>query len=477
MDYFRDNLVSYSPKECYIATLPDEILLKIFQKLETRWLCKTLLVSRHWRSVGEDPSLWRRFPLAVGTQKAKHLYNILKSSRFSHLEQLLLMSFDPYDFDESNIDTQAIRKSSVKRLEIRFLDMRTNMREVSILGDSLSVLTIHCCPIDQDQADQLFRKFEGGTKVRELSIINPLINGTEENPAGDGLSKVSPEVLGRGVANICRVKLHEVCLTLDQINMIMRRLDENIPLKSLDVYDSINSKLSESSSNLLASSLNKLESMTMYNACLGDSRTLLFLETMAGGTQLRHLNFRSNSLRGIPPAILARAFQSLTSLNIEDSDITSAQTETFFQNLKENTGNELKDVSIGHNDLSSVDPETFAGALKHIAKVNINATSITKDQTEELFRAILMKSALKQLNLSTNDFSSVNTTLMATAINRLEKAFMFYTGLTEHQVEAILNVGMRDTNLVHLDLRHNLSKNSPNKLTKYIRSYVHEILL
>ena len=89
----------------------------------------------------------------------------------------------------------------------------------------------------------------------------------------------------------------------------------------------------------------------------------------------------------------------------------------------------------------------------------------------------MRKSALEELNLSTNDFSSVNTTLMATAVNKLRKVFMFYTGLTEDQVEAILKIGLKETNLLHLDLRHNLSKNSPNKLTKYIRSHVDEILL
>merc|ERR1712002_812391 len=142
--------------------------------------------------------------------------------------------------------------------------MRTNMREVSKLGDRLFGLTIHCCPINQNQADQMFRKFEEGTKIRQLCIINPLINGTEENPAGDGLSKVCPETLGKGLANIESVKLHEVCLTVEQINNIMTRLEEGAHLKSLDVYDSINSKISESSSNLLSSSLNKLESLTMY---------------------------------------------------------------------------------------------------------------------------------------------------------------------------------------------------------------------
>ena len=477
MDYLIKTF-EIRPKECYIETLPDEILLKVFKNLSTRWLCRALLVNRHWRRVGEDPSLWRRFLLAVGSQKVKNLADILKCARFSHLEQLLLMSFDPYDCEESNIDTKAILQSSIKRLEIRFVDMRTNMREVSMLGESLSMLTIHCCPIEQDQADQMFSKFKEGTCLRELCIINPLINGTEENTAGDGLSKVSPDILGRGLAKIRCVKLHEVCLTVAQINMILTCIDnDDTALKSLDVYDSINSKLSEASSKLLASSLNKLESLTMYNACLG-RKTLPFLEKMAEETQLQHLNFRSNSLRGIHPGILARAFHSLTSLNIEDTDITSFQSEAFFQNLKENGGNQLKYVAIGHNDLSSVDPQTFAGALKNIAKVNINATSITKDQVEALFKEILIKSSsLKELNLSTNDFSTVNTTLMARAINKLEKAFMFYTGLTEHQVEEILNLGLRETNLLHLDLRHNLSKNSPNKLTKYIRSYVDEILL
>eukprot|EP00092_Neocalanus_flemingeri_P034686 GFUD01037737.1.p1 GENE.GFUD01037737.1~~GFUD01037737.1.p1 ORF type:complete len:476 (-),score=87.05 GFUD01037737.1:267-1694(-) len=464
------------PKDCYIDLLPDEMLLKIFKKLSVRSLCNILLVNKHWRLVGEDPALWKRFPLAIGSQNVKYLPCILKFSRFSHLEELLLMSFDPYDSEDNDIDTAAIVQSSINRLEIRFVDMRANMRNVSML-DTLTCLTIHCCPLTQDQANEMFNKFEEGIHLKQLNIINPLINGTEENIAGDGLSKVSPGAFGRGLSRICSVKLHEVCLTVAQSNSLLTYIDNGSALKSLDIYDSNNPKISESSSELLASSFNKLESLTMYNACLGESRTLNFLQAMAEGTNLKHLNFRSNSLRGIPPTIIARAFQPLISLNIEDTDISPAQSEAFFQSLKENRGKQLTFLSIGHNDLSSVPPEIFAGALKNITKVNINATGITPDQAEALFTVILVNSSLKELQISTNDFSSVNTSLMARAINNLERAFMFYTGLTEQQVEEILQLGLKETNLLHLDLRHNLKKNSPNKLTKYIKSYVDEILL
>lgn len=94
-------------------------------------------------------------------------------------------------------------------------------------GESLSMLTIPCCPIVQDQADQMFSKFKEGTcSIRELCIINPLINWTEENTAGDGLSKVLQTSLVEVLAKICCVKLHEVCLTVIQINMILARIDD-----------------------------------------------------------------------------------------------------------------------------------------------------------------------------------------------------------------------------------------------------------
>jgi len=476
MDYLKKTFEK-KPKECYIEVLPDEILLKIFKYLTTRWLCHSLLVSRHWRLVGEDPSLWRCYPLAIGSRNVKHLSQILRCSRFSQLEQLLLMSFDPYDCEDSKIDTAAILRSSVKKLEVRFVDMRINMRNACILLDHLIAVTIHCCPLDQKQADELFAILEKGVKLQELTIINPLVNGSEDNIAGDGLSKVTPDTFGRALANIFIVKLHEVCLTVPQLNTLMKCIDEGATLRSLDIYDSIHPKISESSSSLLASSFNCLESLTIHNACLGESRTRQFLETMAVQTNLNHLNLRSNSLRGIHTSTISEAFHSLTSLNIEDTDISTKQLESFFLMLKEKQTNKLLYLSLGHNDLSLVEPELFAGALRTVAKVNINATSITKDQAECLFQAILRKSALEELNLSTNDFSSVNTTLMAAAVNKLRKVFMFYTGLTEDQVEAILKIGLKETNLLHLDLRHNLSKNSPNKLTKYIRSHVDEILL
>ena len=89
----------------------------------------------------------------------------------------------------------------------------------------------------------------------------------------------------------------------------------------------------------------------------------------------------------------------MISLNIEDTDIAPTQSDAFFQSLVERKISPLYSLSIGDNDLSSVNPESFAAALQNVTIVNINATSMTKDQAEAPFKMFLMKkSSLKELN-------------------------------------------------------------------------------
>ena len=52
-----------------MLSLPEEILREICSKLDYSSLNNLVLVSKGWREVGEDPWLWRNFPLAVTGNK------------------------------------------------------------------------------------------------------------------------------------------------------------------------------------------------------------------------------------------------------------------------------------------------------------------------------------------------------------------------------------------------------------------------
>ena len=66
----------------------------------------------------------------------------------------------------------------------------------------------------QDQLDLMFSQLVICTSLSELAILMPLVNtaSAEENYLTDGLSKIAPEKLVRGLAGIRSIKLRREIL-------------------------------------------------------------------------------------------------------------------------------------------------------------------------------------------------------------------------------------------------------------------------
>ena len=94
---------------------------------------------------------------------------------------------------------------------------------------------------------------------------------------------------------------------------------------------------------------------------------------------------------------------------------------------------------------------------------------------EGLLRVLADKAVVRELNVNYNDLSQVDAQLLAHGLNQLQKAFLYKTELSESQVGAILDHGMKQSQLYHLDLRYNNRRNAPCHLTKYLKSRVYKI--
>ena len=199
--------------------LPDEMLLKMFKMLPLKDLCNVCLVSIRWNSIGSEPSLWRRFQVEMVINDAQKASDAFKCSRFSKL-------FLNYNFalEESHINTKTLLQSNITRLNLKWVDMRYVMKNAVLLLARLESLTITNCRMEQAQVEEMFKRLGEGTSLKEICIINPIINCEGEMV---GLSRVSPEVLGRGLSKIRSVQLHKVKLTTEQI----KSLEINIEMK------------------------------------------------------------------------------------------------------------------------------------------------------------------------------------------------------------------------------------------------------
>jgi len=188
------DFIECDSKPCYFDDLPEEILSSIFRYLPVRDLCSAILVSRHWRKLGEDPVLWRNYLLEIN-YGTKLLPETLNFKRFSKLENLTIRGYDPYNEDQMRFDPSLVLNSSIRRLELRLTFIDRNVTDFSCLVTCLSSLTLVFCPLTQDQLDLMFSQLVRCTSLTQLAILMPLVNtaSVEENYLTDGLSKIPPE--------------------------------------------------------------------------------------------------------------------------------------------------------------------------------------------------------------------------------------------------------------------------------------------
>ena len=144
------------------------IMMMMMMMMTVRDLCSAILVSRHWRKLGEDPVLWRNYLLEVMMMMmmmimmmifylleinygTKLLPETLNFKRFSKLENLTIRGYDPYNEDQMRFDPSLVLNSSIRRLELRLTFIDRNVTDFSCLVTCLSSLTLVFCPLTQVQ--------------------------------------------------------------------------------------------------------------------------------------------------------------------------------------------------------------------------------------------------------------------------------------------------------------------------------------
>ena len=100
-------------------------------------------------------------------------------------------------------------------------------------------------------------------------------------------------------------------------------------------------------------------------------------------------------------------------------------------------------MDISYNDLSAVEPSLLARAVNGLEEVDLNTTELTVDLVGAVIDGVTKaNSRLKKLNISNNEMMSLVTkpsNLIARALNRLEEVEMAYNKLSTKQLETIFS--------------------------------------
>ena len=292
----------------------------------------------------------------------------------------------------------------------------------------------------------------------------------------DGLSKVCPHKLVQGLASIQHIKLREAGLTVEQIDLLMLEIMRSNTIKSLDIIDK---NISMANMENMVAAFISLESLSLhYGTLIGDRTIDTFLRQMGTSqSRLVELSLRNISLSHVDPLVLGLAVKNLQSLEIMISDLSSIQLDFIFTTFAKRKHQGLKHLRLSYNDLSLLSASLFVDVCQNCQVLEVFNAKVTTEQMEGLFKCLATStnSTLQELNVNYNDLSQVSPDVLAQGVNKLHKAFLYKTELSEEQISKVLDYGMKQSKLFHLDLRYNVKRNSSCHLTRYLRSHVYKI--
>jgi len=167
---------------------------------------------------------------------------------------------------------------------------------------------------------------------------------------------------------------------------------------------------------------------------------------------LKTLDLSGIDLSLVDADILAKGVTQLEEVGLEDTKLTPQQVTSICTTL---TGNsKLKRLNLGFMALSSLNAHILACAITKLEQVHLTKTDLIPEQAEEIFAAldscIEQESRLKELKIGSNNLSSVDPDVLAKVVNSLEKVNMGKTRLRRKQTTKILTQSLVATNLKEL---------------------------
>jgi len=212
----------------HINSLPQEILFSIFQFVSFADLRRIVLVCRHWREVGEDPVLWKRFKLVVDKPKMKMLSNILTTKRFGCLEYLEVNGYGhsggPAVIDAG--DAEVILNTQVSRLTLKHCDVsNVTSEDLDKLINSLGSLVLWQTALNKVQIGSIFNSVIRSERLKELDIGYSYID----------LASIDPEVLAAALNKVKKVNLGHTKLSPSQLKTLFKYISSETMIKNLDI--------------------------------------------------------------------------------------------------------------------------------------------------------------------------------------------------------------------------------------------------
>lgn len=206
---------------------------------------------------------------------------------------------------------------------------------------------------------------------------------------------------------------------------------------------------------LLVKTVNKLETLEMNDTKLTQEQTLRILTTVGEeGSMMTQLYISGHNLSGVDPDVLFKAVPKLKTLWASNTNLKQEQSVAILTSaVSENS--RLIDLDIGTNNLSSVEPQLLFKLVHKLETLSIRNANLTADQTVALITAVCESCTLVHLHISRNNMSAVDHELLGKAVTKLESLEIGHAKLTQKQSVAVLSVANEKCKLSKLTINAN----------------------
>ena len=391
----------------------------------------------------EKPKFWRWARLTVDSNNHEE---ILQSKRVNIIPEIEISSDDA---DGSHIPSSSMLaileslfaavvegSSHLKSIEIiSSQDLRTLDHELLsqalIRLEECTFCETTCSPLSTDQLVSLFKAIDqtSDLKLRVLNLPN------------EDYSQVPPEVLAAAVVKLEETDILSVPLPPEHVRSLFTKIVESpvVNIKNLDP------SLTDYSNNippeLFADALVRI--VTVERIKGNDSvvrkeqvESLLRKIATTDHLRVRNLSLCWVNLSHIKPVVVSEAAVRLETLAV----ISPGLTGEFFQRVGDCLDPRLRELSVKHEDLSSVEPSVLVGAISRLERLTLFCCNLSASQLTAVFSQFSVSEhhRLKFIRLAHNDLSSVPPELLVTALmSGLEDVDLYKTNLTPVQLTEI----------------------------------------
>ena len=290
-----------------------------------------------------------------------------------------------------------------------------------------------------------------------ISVLNVICSrgykGTVLDMSENDMFDIDPELLAKVVTKLQKLEINCTELTLQQAAAIFTAVSEESTMIELDISDN---DLSGVDPELLAKAVNNLTTLYIENTNLTLQQTEAILTAVSEGSKMIKLNIVENNMSGVDPGLLAKAVANLETLDIGSTELTQQQATAILSGVSK--GTKLTKLNISWNNLSGVDSELLAKAVANLETLDIGSTERTECGATKILSGVSKGSEVTQLNMSWNNLYEGDRGLLVKALNNLESLDVIVTELITQQAAAILYSVSDGSKLTKLNITGNLTQ-------------------